>query len=124
MAGIDDKIDELNFSVATALSVEQIAQAVEDAGEVGGAGGEKVTLTRSSEHRIDGVARNFVRVQHAVFSVVIEPLIDGSNQVTLTIDDYLRTRETLLIFIPVSPWGAPAFRTLKAFSEYLRSRLS
>lgn len=122
MAAIDDKIAELNFRTTTSRTREEITQAATDAAEVASTSGGKITLSHSP-NRIDGVQRNFVRIQHAAFTIAVEPAAEGQLQVSFKIGDYLRTRETLLYFIPVSPWMAPAYKPLKAFSEYLRGRL-
>lgn len=121
MAAIDDKIAELNFTRATTRTREEITQAATDAVEIASASGGKITLSHAP-NRIDGVQRNFVRVQHAEFTIAVEPA-EGQLQVNFQIGDYLRTQETLLYFIPVSPWSAPAYKPLKAFSEYFQSRL-
>lgn len=122
MATIDDKINDLNFEVITTRTPEQVAQAAADAAEIASTGGPKITLTRVSANQFDGVVRNFVRVQHASFTATIEPREPGQSRVRLDIGDYLRTRDTVL-FIPVTPWTAPAYNTLKTFSEYLRGKL-
>lgn len=120
MAAIDDKISALQFSVTTTKTPEEVFRLVSDAASV--AQGEKIVLTRQADTLVTGVARNFVRVQHAAFSVSATAGAEGSTTVTLAIGDYLRTRQTVVL-IPVSPWSAPAYKALREFSAYLRDRL-
>lgn len=121
MASVDDRIKALEFNKNSSKSHGNIRRLLDDAVQV--AQGEKIILTDTSESVISGVARNFVRTQHAKFSFTITQNGEGGTLVNFRIDDYLRTRETLLVFIPVSPWMAPAYKTLREFSEYVSSRL-
>lgn len=121
MPTIEEKMAALEIKATTTRSREEITRAANDAAEVAGTAGGKMTLNHS-DHRIEGVQKNFLGVPHAKFSVKVDPAADGAWRVQLEIDDFLRTRETLL-FIPVSPWSAPAYKSLKAFSDHLQSRL-
>lgn len=121
MAAVDDKMKALEFNRDSVKSRADIRQLLNDASQV--AQGEKIILTESSESVISGVARNFVRIQHAVFSFSLAENEGGGTRVNFQIADYMRTRQTFFIFIPVSPWTAPAYKTLKEFSEYVTSRL-
>ncbi|TAJ47295.1 MAG: hypothetical protein EPO52_12395 [Herbiconiux sp.] len=120
MAGIDDKMRELEFTARSTRPVSELRRLVNDAAEV--AQGEKVILTDTANGGIKGVVRNFVRVQHAVFTVALTTDDSGATTVTFRIPDYMRTRDTVM-FIPISPWSAPAYRTLREFSGYVRGRL-
>ncbi|WP_022880515.1 hypothetical protein [Microbacterium sp. B19] len=122
MAAIDEKIAAIQFETTTARAVDDVARIVDDAAEFASAGGEKLTLSRSGSDRIDGVAKNWIRVTHAEFSVWVTPAAEGGTLVRFRIDNVLRTRDTIY-FIPVSPWQAPAYPTLRAFSEHLRAHL-
>lgn len=122
MAAIDDKISELNFDVVTAQTPEHVARVAADAAEIASAGGEKTTLTPVSPRQIDGAVRNFVRVKHADFVITIDPVGPGQSRVRLTIGEYMRTRQSVLL-IPVTPWMAPAYSTLKAFSDHFQRNL-
>ena len=120
MAAIDDKVHALEFTTTTAKSRAQVRQLLDDAAEV--AQGQKITFTDSTD-LVTGVARNFVRVQHAQFTFAFTAVADGSTSVEFRIPRYMRTRETVLSFIPVSPWSAPAYKVLKQFSDYVQQGL-
>jgi hypothetical protein len=62
-------------------------------------------------------------MQHAAFTFTLKAEASGRTSVEFRIPDYLRTRDTLLHFIPISPWSAPAYKSLKEFSEYVRAAL-
>lgn len=119
MAGIDDKIRALEFTATTTKQRPELVRLLADAVEV--AQGEKLILSGTETDVIRGIARNFVRVQHAAFTFTLR-LQSGATIVDFRIPDYMRTRETVM-FIPVSPWSAPAYRTLREFSAYVRARL-
>ncbi|QHC57598.1 hypothetical protein [Rathayibacter sp. VKM Ac-2760] len=121
MAGIDDKITALEFTRDSSKTRDQVRLILDDAARV--VQGEKLVLTDVSDSVVSGVARNFVRVQHAQFRFTLTPGADGGTRVGLRIPDYLRVRETMLAFIPVSPWTAPAYKTLRELSGYVSSRL-
>lgn len=121
MAAIDDKMRALNFTATTARTPDEVASLLDDAATV--AQGEKILLTRTTPQRIDGKARNFVRVTHAAFAVTLTPGADGGTTVRLSVGDYLRTRSTLMYVIPISPWSAPAYKTISQFCEYVRAKL-
>jgi hypothetical protein len=121
MGNIDEKVHALEFTTTTTKSRGEVRQLLDDAVQV--AQGEKITLSDSSDDLVKGVARNFVRMQHAAFTFAFKADTGGKTSVTFRIPDYLRTRETLLYFIPISPWSAPAYKTLKEFSEYVRKGL-
>ena len=53
----------------------------------------------------------------------VAPVDSGGSTVCFDVDDCLRTHGAMLIFLPVSPWQAPAYKPMKAFSEYLRQQL-
>lgn len=121
MAAIDDKVHALEFRTTTTKSKAQVRQLLDDAAQV--AQGEKITLSDSTENLVEGVARNFARIQHAAFSFTFTTDSQETLSVEFRVPDYLRTRETLLYFIPISPWSAPAYKTLKQFSEYVQDGL-
>lgn len=121
MGTIDEKVHALEFRTTTTKSREQVRQLLDDAAQV--AQGEKIILGDSTEHLVEGVARNFARMQHAEFTFAFAAESHEKLSVEFRIQDFLRTRETLLYFIPVSPWSAPAYKTLKEFSEYVHNRL-
>ncbi|NLE81978.1 MAG: hypothetical protein GX610_20840 [Rhodococcus sp.] len=123
LAAIDEKIAALNFHVTTQRTPDQVAQLIADAAEVSGSAGPKTTLTRVAAHQFNGVMKNFARVQMAEFTVTLQPASDGRTAVQLSIGDYLRTRDTLFYFIPITPWGAPGYKALASFSDYLRNKL-
>lgn len=124
MAAIDDKMHALQFEASTSKSLEQITRIVTDAAELAGAAGGKVAITQSGPGEFSGAVRNFFRVTHGVFSVSATDASHGESRVlNFTICDYVRVRETVLGFIPVSPWSAPAYKAIRTFSEYLRSKL-
>lgn len=123
MAGIDDKIAALAFTASSTRSHDRLVALIGDAAQIARSIGPKVVLSEEDSGRFHGVVKNFVGVTLAEFSVALAPAPGGTEEVTLSIEDYLRTRETLFMVIPVSPWGAPGFTTLRAFSEYLRSKL-
>jgi hypothetical protein len=121
MADIGNKVRSLEFTATTKKSQADVRRLLHDAAEV--AQGERISLSDASHDLVKGVARNFVRVQHAVFIFALKSDENGTTSVEFRILDYLRTRKTLLSFIPVSPWSAPACKTLKEFSAYVRERL-
>lgn len=121
MGAIDDKVHALEFAKTTSKSRAEVRRLLDDAAQV--AQGEKISLTDKSDELVEGTARNFVRMQHAAFTFAITPGGSGSMSVEFRVTDFLRTRETLLYFIPVSPWSAPAYKTLKEFGDYVRTRL-
>ena len=121
MAAIDDKMHALDFATTTGKSRADVRRLLDDAAEV--AQGEKILLTDSSDDLVTGVARNFIRIQHAAFTVAITTDDDETTGVRFHVVDYMRVRDTVLSFIPVSPWSAPAYKTLKEFSSYVRERL-
>ncbi|GAA4531336.1 hypothetical protein GCM10023160_33630 [Brachybacterium paraconglomeratum] len=123
MAGIDDKIAALAFTTTSSRPRERVEELIGDAAQIARATGPKVVLSDGDQGRIDGVVKNFAGVTLAAFSISLTTDGQGTTTVAFAIDDYLRTQEKLLIFIPVSPWGAPGFKTLRAFSEYLREKL-
>ena len=120
MAAIDEKIGALEFNATTAKTRAQVRQLLDDAADV--AQGEKITVS-GTDDLVNGVVRNFVRMQHAAFTLALTTDPSGSTSVEFRIPDYLRTRETVLSFIPVSPWAAPAYTTLKQFSDYVQNGL-
>jgi hypothetical protein len=120
MAAIDEKVQALEFTTTTSKSPAQVRQLLDDAAQV--AQGEKITLT-GTDDLVTGVARNFVRMQHAAFTLALTAGASGSTSVQFRIPDYLRTRDMVLSFIPVSPWSAPAYKTLKQFSDYVQNGL-
>ncbi len=121
MAAIDEQVQALEFKTTTTKSRAQVRQLLYDAAQV--AQGEKLTLSDSTENLVEGVARNFARIQHAAFSVTFSMESHQALSVEFRIPDFLRTRETLLYFIPISPWSAPAYKTLKQFSAYVQDGL-
>ena len=123
MAAIDDKFSALNFQITTGLSPDRVGQILGDAAEIAATFGPKVTLTQIAPHQIEGIVRNFARVQMAQFVVTFNPIPQGGTGVNMLIGDYLRTRETLFYFIPVSPWGAPGYKTVAKFVEHVRNSL-
>ncbi|MBM7502058.1 hypothetical protein JOD52_002898 [Brachybacterium muris] len=123
MAGIDDKIAALAFTVTTSRTHERIAELVGDAAQIARSTGPKVSVSENSEGGFDGVIKNFAGVTLAEFTVRVETGGDGSNVVMFQVDDVFRTREMLFYVIPISPWGAPGYKTLRAFSEYLREKV-
>lgn len=124
MAGIDDKINALNFTASSSKSLEHLDRLIADAAEIASSGGGKVTITQTAPNTFTGVIKNFVRIQHGVFTVTIADAAgSGAREVRFAIGDYLRARDTLLYFIPISPWRAPAYQPLRAFSEYLRGKI-
>lgn len=120
MANIDDKVHALEFSTTTTKSRVHVRQHLDDAAQV--SQGLKITLSDSTDDLVQGIARNFVRFQHAAFTFAFKADASGATSVEFRITDYLRTRSTLF-FIPMSPWSAPAYKTLKEFSEYVRTGL-
>ena len=120
MADIDDKVQALEFTATTTKSRVEVRQLFEDAAQV--AQGEKITLS-GTDDLVTGIARNFVRMQHAQFTLAMTAVAGGSTNVEFRVPDYLRTRDTVLSFIPVSPWSAPAYKTLKQFSDYIQNGL-
>lgn len=124
MAAIDDKMSALNFAATSKKSLERIAQSITDAADLAGAGGGKITITKKTPKTFTGVVKNFVRVTHGDFTLTVTDSADGeSRRVQFTVGDYLRVRDTVLSFIPVSPWSAPAYKPFRAFSSYLREKL-
>lgn len=124
MASIDDKVNALNFSVQTTKTAEQVAQLLSDAAELGAALGGKIVITLTGPGAYRGSVKNFVRMEHAQFTVRLSGTAGGAgHDVQFTVDDYLRTRETVLAFIPVSPWSAPAYKPLRTFAERVRGGL-
>jgi hypothetical protein len=121
MAAIDEKVHALEFTTTTTKSRVEVRQLLDDAVQV--TQGEKITLSDSTDDLVKGVARNFIRMQHAAFTFAFTAGGSETTSVEFRIADYLRTRETLMYFIPVSPWSAPAYKTLKEFSEYVQKRL-
>ena len=121
MADIDDKVHALEFSTTTTKSRVQVRQHLDDAAQV--SQGQKITLSDSTDDLVQGIARNFVRFQHAAFTFAFKADASGATSVEFRITDYLRTRDMLFYFIPMSPWSAPAYKTLKEFSEYVRTGL-
>ncbi|MGO2141731.1 MAG: hypothetical protein ACTH30_15135 [Leucobacter sp.] len=123
MATIHDKVNALNFTAQTTKTPEQIAQLLSDAAEIGAAVGGKIAITQAGPGAYRGSVKNFVRVEHAQFTVKLSEAAGGAgHDVRFSIDDYLRTRDTVA-FIPVSPWSAPAYKPLRAFAERLQSGL-
>lgn len=120
MAAVDEKMAALAFTATTSRTPEQVVRLLDDAAEVSRGG---FVLARSGAGRVDGRVRNVLRVTHAEFTVHLEQQDDGQTTVRLSIGDYLRTRDTVLLFIPLSPWSAPAYKPLREFVEYLRSKL-
>ncbi|MCT1429346.1 hypothetical protein M3G50_01000 [Brachybacterium muris] len=123
MAGIDDKIAALAFTVTTTRTPERIAELVGDAAQIARSTGPKVSVSENADGDFEGVIKNFAGVVLAEFTVRVEAGTDGSTTVKFTVDDVSRTRDTLFYFIPISPWGAPGYKTLRAFSEYLREKV-
>lgn len=124
VAAIDDKMSELGFSARSSQTVEQITQLITDAADIASASGGKITITQTAPGKFTGVLRNFVRVKHGVFTLSVTKAAEGDRQrVQFKVDDYLRVRDTVLAFIPVSPWQAPAYRPLRKFTTYLREKL-
>ena len=121
VGNIDEKVYALEFTTTTTKSRGEVRRLLDDAVQV--AQGEKFTLSDSSDDVIKGVARNFVRMQHAEFTFALKADTGGKTSVAFRIPDYLRTRDTLLYFIPISAWSAPAYKTLKEFSKYVRKGL-
>lgn len=121
MATIDDKVHALEFTTTTAKSPEDVRQLLDDAAQV--TQGQRITFSDSTDALIKGVARNFVRIQHAAFTFALKEDASGGTSVEFRIPDYQRTRDTLFYFIPISPWSAPAYKSLKEFSEYARAAL-
>ncbi|MHA3724057.1 hypothetical protein ACXR2T_09285 [Leucobacter sp. HY1910] len=123
MAGIDEKMNALSFVRGTTKSHEQIMQIVADASELGASLGGKILVTQESTSTITIVVKNFVRVTHGVCLLAIEGAEhDPQRTVRFDIDDYLRTRDTVM-FIPVSPWSAPAYKPIRTFVEHLHANL-
>lgn len=124
MAAIDDKMSALGFTANSSKPVEKITQLITDAAEIASASGGKITITQTAPGKYSGVLRNFVRVKHGVFTLSVTKAAEGNRQrVRFEVDDYLRVRDTVLAFIPVSPWQAPAYRPLRKFTTYLREKL-
>lgn len=131
MADIEDKMNALHFSASSKQPVDRITQLIGDAAEVAAAVGGKIVITQSAPGVYTGSVKNFVRVEHASFTVRVSGAGagggggagGGERTVQFAIDDYLRVRDTVLGFIPVSPWSAPAYKPLQAFTERLRSSL-
>lgn len=124
MAAIDEKMTALAFTATSSKSPEKIAQLIRDAADIASASGGKITITQTSPGKYRGVLKNFVRVTHADFSVSVAKAPDGDHHVVrFATGDYLRVRHTVLSFIPVSPWQAPAYRPLAKFTEYVRGKL-
>lgn len=121
MAAIDDKVHALEFDLASADSREGLHRLITEAAEQ--AGPEEIVLADFTETGVTGVARNQLRIQHATFSLAFADLDGGGTRVQFRIPDYLRTRETIGNTIPVSPWAAPAYGTLKRFSDHVRTVL-
>lgn len=121
VATIDDRISALNFTAATSRAPDTVIALLDDAAAV--ARGGKIVLTLLGDGRVQGRIRNFARVTHAEFIVQVEPAPDGRTTVWFEVGDYLRARQTVLAFIPISPWSAPAYKPLRDFVEYLRSKL-
>lgn len=119
MASIDDKVDALNFRAQTTRTAEQIAQLLSDAAEVG----ETIAITRVGSGMYRGSVQNLVRVEQAEFTVKLTKAAGGVvYDVRFTVDDYLRVR-SVIGFIPVSPWRAPAYEPLRTFAERLQNGL-
>ncbi|CAH0215360.1 hypothetical protein [Microbacterium sp. Bi121] len=124
MAAIDDKMSALNFAVTSTKPLEKIAQSITDAADLAGAGGGKLTITQKNPTTFTGVVKNFVRVAHGDFTLTVTDAPDGeSRRVQFSVGDYMRVRDTMLAFIPVSPWSAPAYKPFRTFSEHLRQKL-
>lgn len=123
MADIDDKIAALAFTAPSKRSHGRLVELIGDAAQIARSNGPKVSLSDEESGRIHGIVKNFAGVTLAEFSVTLAPAPDGIVEVSLSIDDYLRTRSTVLVLIPVSPWGAPGYKTIRSFSEYLREKL-
>ncbi|GAA1323470.1 hypothetical protein ACFSWE_09270 [Leucobacter albus] len=124
MAAIDDKMNALHFSAPTAKNAEQISQLLADAADLAAALGGKVTLAYSAPGQYTGIVKNFVRVEHARFTVRLLPGDGGAGHtVQFAVDDYMRVRDTVLAFIPVSPWGAPAYKPLREFVQRVQNAL-
>lgn len=123
MAAVDDKVTELAFSTTTSHAPQRVAQLIQDACNMAAAGGGKVTAARVGAGRFQGQVKNFVRVPHAEFTVQVTQTDAGGSEVAFAVNDYMRTRPTVLSFIPIGPWEAPAYKPLKKFSEYLQAQL-
>lgn len=133
MAAIDDKVAALEFNLTTKDPPERVAQVIAGAEASSSTSpklttiltqGPKLTLTQGPAGRTDGVFRNWAGLSLAEFTVQLEPAPDGGTIVRFSVSDYLRIRDTLIGFIPVSPWKAPGYTVLASFSQYLRSKLS
>ena len=119
MAAIDEKMSELNFTATTSRTPEQVVALLDDAASVARGG---FVLTPADAGRVEGKVRNALRVTHAEFTVRVEKA-DEQTVVRFQIRDYTRTRDTIFLFIPISPWSAPAYKPLQEFVGYLRSKL-
>lgn len=122
MAAIDDNLAQLAFTVQSDKSPERIAQLAEDASDMAGAGGGKVTLTPRGDGSYQGLVKNFIRVTHATFALTVTSIDPVNSRVTFAVGDYLRVRDTFM-FIPIGPWQAPAYKPLTRFVEYLREKI-
>ena len=120
MAKIDEKMAALQFTTVTQRQPAEVVQLVHDA--VAMARGLKYTLDQVGDHRIQGAGKNFARVTLGEFAVSMAPGAAGGTTVTLEITDYTRVRSTMY-FIPVGPWEAPAYKSLKDVSEHVRAGL-
>lgn len=120
MAAIDAKVRALDFVGSSGKSLSELHQLFADAAEV--TQGGKVALTKTSDTSLEGVVRNWMKIQLAAFAVMLDPSGDGRSRVAFNVGQYMRTRESVL-FIPISPWTAPAYKSLRVFSDYARTRL-
>lgn len=121
MAAIDEKMSALEFTATSTKSIGDLQELIADGAEV--AQGAKIVLTQTAEHLVRGVVRNVFRVEFAEFSFALSSDSNGPRTLAFSIDDYTRTRDTVLVFIPVTPWSAPAYRPLRELVEYVRSNL-
>lgn len=114
----------LNFVATSKQSLGRIAQLFTDAADLAGTGGGKITITQTTPTTFAGVVKNFVRIKHGDFILTVTDSGDGAScRVQFTIGDYMRVRDTVFAFIPISPWSAPAYKPFQTFSNYLRERL-
>lgn len=123
MAGIDEKMSALAFTLTSSEPANRIAQLIRDAADMASTHGGKVTVSQTNPETFAGVVKNFVRIQHGAFITTVRSTDGEASIVSFGVGDYMRVRDTIFGFVPVSPWSAPAYTPLRTYSDYLRSRL-
>lgn len=119
---IEEKMSALQFEVSTTQTVDEIKRLCTQAAEYAAG---RVAQEDVSD---DGLTLNYVVRSWATLELgdLIVDIEEGEQQrnVALFINNYSLNQDTLFYIIPLGPKMAPAYKSMKEFSEFLRQKLT